>query len=97
MEQEKSETKRLAEMDTAIEIMAARIAMCMHRIIAEENKPESEQNSQLLQRLNKEMQILYAERERMYCGDAKIQNKILNQYSKEVTDYMLGKNKNDSR
>ena len=77
-----TETQRLAKMDTAIEIMAARIGICMQRIFAEEEKPEAEQNQELLSRLNKEMVILYAERDRMYGGDKKVHDKILNQYSK---------------
>lgn len=89
-----TETQRLAKMDTAIEIMAARIGICMQRIFAEEEKPEAEQNQELLSRLNKEMVILYAERDRMYGGDKKVHDKILNQYSKEVKDYYLGKKKN---
>lgn len=89
-----TETQRLAKMDTAIEIMAARIGICMQRIFTEEEKPEAEQNQELLSRLNKEMVILYAERDRMYGGDKKVHDKILNQYSKEVKDYYLGKKKN---
>ena len=77
-----TETQRLAKMDTAIEIMAARIGICMQRIFTEEEKPEAEQNQELLSRLNKEMVILYAERDRMYGGDKKVHDKILNQYSK---------------
>lgn len=77
-----TETQRLAKMVTAIEIMAARIGICMQRIFAEEEKPEAEQNQELLSRLNKEMVILYAERDRMYGGDKKVHDKILNQYSK---------------
>lgn len=54
----------------------------MQRIFAEEEKPEAEQKQELLSRLNKEMVILYAERDRMYGGDKKVHDKILNQYSK---------------
>lgn len=89
-----SDPVTLAKVDTAIEIMAARIGICMQRIFAEEEKPEAEQNQELLSRLSKEMVILYAERDRMYGGDKKVHNKILNQYSKEVKDYYLGKKKN---
>ena len=89
-----TETQRLAKMDTAIEIMAARIGICMQRIFAKEEKPEAEQNQELLSRLNKEMVILYAERDRMYGGDKDIQEKIYEQYAPEVKDYYLGKKKN---
>ena len=89
-----TETQCLAKMDTAIEIMAARIGICMQRIFAEEEKPEAEQNQELLSRLNKEMVILYAERDRMYGGDKDIQEKIYEQYAPEVKDYYLGKKKN---
>lgn len=77
-----TETQRLAKMDTAIEIMATRIGICMQRIFTEEEKPKAEQNQELLSRLNKEMVVLYAERDRMYGGDKKVHDKILNQYSK---------------
>ena len=89
-----SDPVTLAKVDTAIEIMAARIGICMQRIFAEEEKPEAEQNQELLSRLNKEMVILYAERDRMYSGDKDIQEKIYEQYAPEVKDYYLCKKKN---
>lgn len=92
MEQkEYSETERLARNDTAIEIMAARIGMCNTRIMNEEDKPESERDEKLLERLNKELRILAKERQRMYKGDEEIRNKIYDVYAKEVKDYYLGK------
>ena len=92
MEQkEYSETERLARNDTAIEIMAARIGMCNTRIMNEEDKPESERDEKLLERLNKELRILAKERERLYKGDERVRDKIYDVYAKEVKDYYLGK------
>ena len=92
--EEYSETQRLARNDTAIEIMAARIGMCITRIIEEKNKPESERDEKLLARLYKERSILAKERQRMYKGDEEIREKILDVYSKEVKAYYLGNKEN---
>jgi len=89
--EEYSETQRLARNDTAIEIMAAKMGICSTRIIEEKNKPESERDEKLLERLNKELVILSKERQRMYKGDEDIKEKILDIYSKEVKDYFSGK------
>lgn len=94
MENEKTETKRLAEIDTAIEIMAARIGICMQRLLAEEEKAQNLQDAKLIERLDKELDILYAERDRMYQGDEEIKNKIYKEYASEVSDYYLGKKDN---
>ncbi|MBO4294315.1 MAG: hypothetical protein J5896_02595 [Alphaproteobacteria bacterium] len=92
MEKQKySETQRLARNDTAIEIMAAKIGICITRIIEEKSKPESERDEKLLERLYKERSILSKERQRMYKGDEDIKEKILDVYSKEVKDYYLRK------
>lgn len=94
MENEKTETKRLAEIDTAIEIMAAMRATRITRLALEEMKQEQERDQQLITRLNKEIDILNEERHLMYLGDENIQNKILNEYSVEMTEYFLGKKDN---
>lgn len=90
-EKEYSETQRLARNDTAIEIMAAKIGICITRIMKEKSKPEDERDAKLLERLYKERSILAKERQRMYKGDEDIKEKILDIYSKEVKDYFLGK------
>ncbi|MBE6451213.1 MAG: hypothetical protein E7016_04540 [Alphaproteobacteria bacterium] len=82
-----NETKELAKTDTAIEIMAARVGICINRLIAEEDKPQNEQDAKLIERLNKELKILAKERERMYRGDKVVREKILNEYSTEVKEY----------
>lgn len=87
MEQEKSETKRLAEMDTAIEIMAAMRATRITRIAMEELKPENLRDDKMIERLKKELDMLREERHLMYCGNQEVQDKILNQYSKEMKEY----------
>lgn len=86
-----SETQRLARNDTAIEIMAAKIGICSTRILEEKEKPENERDNKLLERLYKERSILAKERQRMYKGDEDIKEKILDVYSKEVKDFLLGK------
>jgi len=82
-----SDPKVLAKMDTAIEIMAARINMTALRILKEEEKEEHQRNEHLLERLKKEMTILLKERERMYTGDESVKNKIFQQYAAEVKNY----------
>lgn len=84
----------LAKIDTAIEIMAARIGISTQRILAEESKPLAEQDPKLIARLNKEIAILYKERDRMYAGDPAIQEKIYQEYAPEVRDYFTAGKKN---
>lgn len=89
MENQESETTRLAQTDTAIEIMAAKIGICMTRMLEEENKPENQQDQKLIDRLDKELDILYAERERLYAGDKVVQDKIYQTYAPQVSEYFL--------
>lgn len=95
MEKKYRTTKELAEKDTAIEIMAARIGICITRLNTEEAKPEKDQDFNLINRLNKELEILSKERDRMYKGDQEIHQKIYNQYADEVKEFYLGKKQND--
>ncbi len=97
MKREYTETERLARADTAIEIMAARIGICINRIVKEKAKPEDEQDQKLLHRLYKERDILAKERDRMYRGDEDIEEKILTVYSQEVKAYFLGKKDDAAR
>lgn len=90
MEDKQTETQKLAHSDVAIEIMAAMRASRISRIAAEKEKTESERDNKLIERLNKELELLREERHLMYSGDSKIQNKILNEYSKKVTEFFLG-------
>ena len=90
------ETKRLAKFDTAIEILAAKIGISVNRIVAEESTPAEVQDQKLIERLHRELEILNAERDRMYKGDKEIQDKIYNNYAPEVMEYFKGK-KNNAR
>lgn len=84
----------LAQMDTAIEIMATRINITSLRILEEENKSANVRDEKLLSRLHKELQILLKERDRMYQGDQQIKNKIFEQYAPEVKEYFMRKKNN---
>lgn len=84
----------LAQMDTAIEIMATRINITSLRILEEENKSANVRDEKLLCRLHKELQILLKERDRMYQGDQQIKNKIFEQYAPEVKEYFMRKKNN---
>lgn len=84
----------LAQMDTAIEIMATRINITSLRILEEENKSTNVRDEKLLSRLHKELQILLKERDRMYQGDQQIKNKIFEQYAPEVKEYFMRKKNN---
>ena len=84
----------LAQMDTAIEIMATRINITSLRILEEENKSSNVRDEKLLSRLHKELQILLKERDRMYQGDQQIKNKIFEQYAPEVKEYFMRKKNN---
>lgn len=82
-----SDPKVLAKMDTAIEIMATKINITSLRILAEEEKENTQRDEHLINRLKKEMTILLKERERMYMGDENVKNKIFQQYAPEVKTY----------
>ena len=84
----------LAQMDTAIEIMATRVNMTSLRILEEESKSDDTRDEKLLNRLHKELQILLKERDRMYQGDQQIKNKIFEQYAPEVKEYFISKKNN---
>lgn len=84
----------LAQMDTAIEIIATRINMTSLRIVEEEDKPDNERSDKLLNRLNKELEILLKEQERMYQGDPQVKQKIYTQYASEVKEYFMNKKNN---
>lgn len=84
----------LAQMDTAIEIMATRINITSLRILEEENKSTNVRDEKLLSRVHKELQILLKERDRMYQGDQQIKNKIFEQYAPEVKEYFMRKKNN---
>lgn len=87
-----NETKELAMTDTAIEIMAAMRSTRITRLALEKNKPTELQDDKLITRLEKELDMLNAERHLMYKGDKVVREKILNEYSKEMTEYFKGKN-----
>ena len=84
----------LAQMDTAIEIMAGMRATRVTRLALEKMKPEQQRDNKLVARLEKELSLLNEERHLMYRGNQQIRNKILNEYSKEMKEYLAGK-KND--
>ena len=82
----------LAQMDTAIEIMAGMRATRVTRLALEKMKPEQQRDNKLVARLEKELSLLNEERHLMYQGDQQVRNKILNEYSKEMKEYLAGKN-----
>lgn len=82
----------LAQMDTAIEIMAGMRATRVTRLALEKMKPEQQRDNKLVARLEKELSLLNEERHLMYRGNQQIRNKILNEYSKEMKEYLAGKN-----
>ena len=84
----------LAQTDTAIEIMAGMRATRITRLALEKMKPEQERDDKLMARLERELQLLNEERHLMYQGDRETRDKILNEYSKEMKEYLAGK-KND--
>lgn len=86
-----NETKELAKTDTAIEIMAAMRSTRITRLALENNKPENLQDTKLLARLEKELDMLNEERHLLYKGDRTIREKILTEYSKEMMEYFKGK------
>lgn len=96
MEDQESETTRLAKTDTAIEIMAAMRATRMTRIAMEKAKREEDQDKKLIERLYKELEILNKEREDLYIGNTKIRDKVLTEYSLEMKKYFSNK-KDDVR
>ena len=86
-----NETKELAKTDTAIEIMAAMRSTRITRLALENNKPENLQDTKLIARLEKELNMLNEERHLMYKGDKNIREKILTEYSKEMMEYFKEK------
>lgn len=82
----------LAQMDTAIEIMSGMRATRITRLALEKMKSEQERDDKLVARLERELQLLNEERYLMYQGDQKTRDKILNEYSKEMKEYLTGKN-----
>lgn len=82
----------LAQMDTAIEIMAGMRATRVTRLALEKMKPEQQRDNKLVARLEKELSLLNEERHLMYQGNQQIRSKILNEYSKEMKEYLAGKN-----
>ena len=87
-----NETKELAKTDTAIEIMAAMRSTRITRLALENNKVPELQDTEYIARLEKELDILNIERYLMYKGDKVVREKILTEYSKEITEYFKGKN-----
>lgn len=92
MSEKKSETQKLASTDTAIEIMGAMRATRISRLAKEKAKPESERDNKLIERLDKELNLLREERHRLYQGDEKIKDKISTIYSQEMKEHFSGKN-----
>lgn len=86
-----NETKELAKTDTAIEIMAAMRSTRITRLALENNKPEKLQNIKLIACLEQELNVLNKERDLMYKGDKIVREKILTEYSKEMSEYFKGK------
>lgn len=82
----------LAQMDTAIEIMAGMRATRITRLALEKAKSEQDRDEKLIARLQKELLLLNEERHLMYMGNPKIKDKILNEYSQEMKEYFAGKN-----
>lgn len=82
----------LAQMDTAIEIMAGMRATRVTRLALEKMKPKQQRDNKLVARLEKDLSLLNEERHLMYRGNQQIRNKILNEYSKEMKEYLAGKN-----
>lgn len=82
----------LAQMDTAIEIMAGMRATRITRLALEKAKSEEDRDDKLIARLQKELQLLNEERHLMYKGNPQIKDKILNEYSQEMKAYFAGKN-----
>lgn len=82
----------LAQMDTAIEIMAGMRATRVTRLALEKMKPKQQRDNKLVARLEKELSLLNEERHLMYRGNQQIRSKILNEYSKEMKEYLAGKN-----
>ncbi len=88
------ETKRLARGDTAIEIMAAMRGTRISQLALEKEKPDGVRDDKLIARLEHELEILRKERDLMNRGDKDIEEKVLTDYSKEMKEFFLGKNKN---
>ena len=86
-----NETKELAQTDTAIEIMAAMRSTRITRLALENDKPEKLKNINLIACLEQELKVLNKERDLMYKGDKMVREKILTEYSEEMSEYFKGK------
>ena len=91
MDKSTTNTQKLAQTDSAIEIMGAMRATRISRLAKEKAKPKSERDNKLIDRLDKELDLLREERHLMYKGDENVKNKILTEYSKDMKDFLVGK------